>query len=135
MKKIALAGAILLAIAFFTDAAFAAKLVEAKTYRETFYIKDVSIVRKALLEACAQRKWEASEIHDGQIEAVLKSSKYSLTVSIVYNNNGYSISYKDSDGLRYNEQKNVIHSSYIRWLENLIRDANANINAMRNSNE
>ncbi|MDR0823320.1 MAG: hypothetical protein LBN20_06045 [Endomicrobium sp.] len=132
MKKIVLAVSVLLTIAFFANAAFAAKLVEAKTFKETFYIKDATVVRKALLAACAERKWDAKEIKTGQIEAVLRTTKYSLTVSIAYDNNGYSISYKDSVGLHYNEKKNVIHSSYIRWLDNLILDTNKNINTMRN---
>jgi len=129
MKKIISLSFVLL---LFASSVFAAKLVEPATVTEKFYIRDASVIEKAVMAAGLKRKWQATKVSDNQIEAVLSSSRYSLTVLISYSNEGYSIAYKDSVGLKYDSKRNLIHSSYSRWIDNLIKDINANINQMRN---
>ncbi|MDR2772860.1 MAG: hypothetical protein LBB93_05270 [Elusimicrobiota bacterium] len=111
---------------------FAAGLVEAATVTEQFHLRadKTPLVRKAIVKACEKRGWVVSKETDNEIEAILQKRSYSLTVSISYSNDGYSIAYKDSTGLKYDPEKNRIHSSYARWLKNLNIDINADINLL-----
>jgi hypothetical protein len=122
---------------FFVSTASAASLVEAAPISESFHLKasDTILVKQAIQKACASRKWLLSEKSADEMSAVLSSNRYSLNVTIKYSNDGYTISYKDSEGLKYDPQKNLIHPSYARWLANLNKDINANINALKELRE
>ena len=130
MKK---ALASLLIMLFAVSVALAATAVEAKPIIETFHLKgeNTPIVKRAILKACNDRKWVVSEKGAGEMIAVLSSgNRYSLAVLIKYSNEGYSIEYSDSEGMKYNAVKNTIHSSYGRWVNTLNKDINANINSL-----
>jgi hypothetical protein len=118
---------------FAVSAAFAAFAVEANPIVETFHLKasNTPIVKRAILKACNDRKWVVKEKEPGELIAVLSSGdRYSLAVLIKYSNEGYSIEYSDSEGMKYNAEKNTIHSSYERWIKTLNKDINTNINSL-----
>ncbi|MDR1952782.1 MAG: hypothetical protein LBQ37_04665 [Elusimicrobiota bacterium] len=130
MKKILL---VLFLLVFTVPGVFAAKMVEANSVEEKFYLRPehASFVHRAIVKACEDRKWRIVQDDGKEITAVLDGRNYSLTIAITYGNTGYTIAYKDSKGLKYNPEKNTIHSSYERWLRNLNKDINANINLLK----
>ena len=57
-------------------------------------------------------------------------SNHKMVVDIPYTERNYSIIYRDSENLRYNEKKNTIHPRYNKWVIRLSRCIN---NAITNS--
>jgi hypothetical protein len=88
-------------------------------------------VRRAITGAAAHRGW--SVIHDspGKMRLQLddKKGKYQLIVEAVYDEKRYSLKYVTSTGLRYKEEGGAryIHSSYGRWMDNLVQSINTEL--------
>jgi len=85
--------------------------------REVPALKDgtrmsIELVERAILEACARRKFQGIVTEPGTITAHWESHGHSFDVTIAYNESTYSIRYKDSERMDYNPKKNRIDDAY-----------------------
>ncbi len=69
-------------------------------------------VEKAILQACAHRKFQAAVVEPGLITARWVHGSHSFEVSIPYNESSYSIRYMDSQRMDYNPARNRIDDAY-----------------------
>jgi hypothetical protein len=77
-------------------------------------------VKVAIISAARKRGWIPTIKDDGKITAtLLVRSKHFAEVEISYNTNTYSIVYKSSRELDYNETKRKIHRNYNKWVSML----------------
>ncbi|MBM4128164.1 MAG: hypothetical protein FJ247_12580 [Nitrospira sp.] len=83
--------------------------------------KDVTLdqVTKAIIEAGTGLKWSMAVVKPGQIVGTLVVRSHSAVVDITYTTKAYSITYKDSNNLKYNAEKQTIHENYRGWIQNL----------------
>ena len=70
------------------------------------------VVERAILDACARRKFQASVEWPGLITARWEHRSHSFEVLIPYTASTYSIRYKDSQRMDYNPAKHRIDDSY-----------------------
>lgn len=74
-------------------------------------------VKAAVISGCRKRGWIPVVSGPNQITAKLDvRSKHFAEVDITYNVNTYSIVYKSSTNLDYNEEKRKIHRNYNKWV-------------------
>jgi hypothetical protein len=78
-----------------------------------------SEVEKAILSAATAIGWIPSAEGKNQIEAKLLVRKHELIINISYTAAQYTLTYKSSKNLDYNEAKQTIHSKYGQWVRNL----------------
>ena len=90
-----------------------------------------SDVEAAIYRGCSKRKWMPSKIRDGRIQATLFQRSHVAVVDIDYNADSFRVTYVRSENLRYKngsgEQR--IHSSYNKWVTNLVADIEEALNA------
>lgn len=55
----------------------------------------------------------------GYIVATLHLREHEAVVDIIYDTQSYSILYKSSQNLQYNETNRTIHKNYNSWIRNL----------------
>jgi hypothetical protein len=79
----------------------------------------VAEVEKAIMAAASALYWIPVPINDGIIEANLFIRKHELVVDIAYTATEYTIRYKSSKNLNYDEKKHTIHRNYEPWIKNL----------------
>ena len=79
-------------------------------------------VRKAIIRAGARRGWVFSDADEGKLVGTLSLRDHRATVDVSYSKDSYDIKYRDSQNLRYDAKKNVIHSNYNGWVQNLVTD-------------
>jgi hypothetical protein len=79
----------------------------------------VSLVERAILEACARRKFKATVVEPGLITARWESRGHFFEVSIPYNESTYSIRYLNSERMDYNPAKNRIDDAYNEYVAGL----------------
>lgn len=77
-------------------------------------------IKGAILSGCRKRGWMPLIDDERQITCSIsvRSSHYA-EVEIPYTEKSYSIYYKNSRDLDYNEQKQKIHRNYNKWVANL----------------
>jgi Fe-S-cluster-containing dehydrogenase component len=76
-------------------------------------------VEKAINDAAKELKWISRSTGAGNIEAQLFVRKHELVVDISYTKTEYTIKYKSSKNLNYDEKKQTIHGKYAEWVRNL----------------
>ncbi len=59
------------------------------------------------------------DIAPGHIEAKLPVRAHLAVTDIRFDTKTFSITYKDSVNLRYDPTKNLIHTNYSSWIQNL----------------
>ncbi|MFP4169069.1 MAG: hypothetical protein ACLFSY_09565 [Desulfonatronovibrionaceae bacterium] len=74
-------------------------------------------VAEAVRSGCVDKGWSPEDEAPGHIVATLHHGKLMAKVDISYDNNSYSIKYKDSRNLRHSG--NVIHKRYNGWIRHL----------------
>lgn len=74
-------------------------------------------VKNAIIRAGAGLGWQMKPIEQGHILGVLNLRSHVAKVDIRYDSETYSITYKDSTNLKYQDGK--IHSNYNGWIQNL----------------
>ncbi len=77
-------------------------------------------VEDALASGMVKRGWIPKVIAPGHLEARLLVRSHTATVDIEFDESTYSITYKDSDNLKY--KAGQIHRNYNRWVANLNLD-------------
>ena len=91
---------------------------------------DLSDVTKAIKTAGVGLGWQMKEETPGHIVGTLHLRSHVAIVDITYTLDDYSISYKDSTNLKYNPGSNSIHSSYNRWIGNLVKEIDTQLIAI-----
>lgn len=76
-------------------------------------------VQRAILDACARRKFDAKVEAPGAITARWTHGKHWFDVAITFSESAYSISYKDSGEMDYNPKKNRIDDAYTEYVDGL----------------
>ncbi|MCK5110668.1 MAG: hypothetical protein KAQ94_04030 [Arcobacteraceae bacterium] len=84
-------------------------------------------IYKAIKTAGTSLGWKMTKIQDGEIQGKLSLRGHVAIVKIVYDNTKYSINYASSINLKYDAEKNTIHSNYNGWIQNLENAINVQI--------
>ncbi len=84
-------------------------------------------VERAILDACARRKLQASVAEPGVIMARWEHGARSIEIRIPYSDSAYSIRYEDSRRMGYDPAKRSIKPSYNRLVELLAENIEANL--------
>ena len=79
----------------------------------------VGAVEKAILKAAQRRGWSPRIVKPGLIEASISVRTHRATIEIYYSESQYSIIYKSSENLNYNDGD--IHRNYNNWVIKLSR--------------
>lgn len=82
----------------------------------------------AIRRAGAGRGWVMKRRGPGKIEATLNIRVHTAVVEVSYNKKTFSINYKDSDNLSYDNGS--IHRNYNSWVKNLRQAILAQISAI-----
>lgn len=82
---------------------------------------DSKRAEEAIRNAGSRLGWEMATVQPGLIRGTLNLREHQAIVDIDYDGRGYSINYIDSENLQYDEEKNAIHKSYNKWIQNLER--------------
>lgn len=77
---------------------------------------------KAMVTGSMNRGWILKEIEPGHAEATIYVRSHMAKVDIRYDQSTYSITYNDSENLKYNPEKGTIHKSYNKWVATLNMD-------------
>ncbi len=74
-------------------------------------------VKNAIVAACKYKRWTPLIDEEGNLScSILVRSEHYAEVSIPFTESKYSIMYKDSRELDYNEAKQRIHRNYNKWV-------------------
>ena len=77
-------------------------------------------VREAIISGCKKKNWIPVIDDNGNIVcSITVRSRHFAEVEISYTTEKFSIVYKSSRGLDYNEKKQRIHRNYNKWVYNL----------------
>lgn len=76
-------------------------------------------IYNAIKNAGLSLGWIVKKSEPGIATAQLNLRKHMALVEIKYDNNNYSINYKNSMHLKYDPAKNTIHNNYNGWIQNL----------------
>lgn len=76
--------------------------------------KTLESVKKAIIAGASKRKWRLKEVGPGHLEAQIYVRKHEAKVDIVFTDSNYSITYKETVNLKYNNGK--IHKNYNKWI-------------------
>ncbi len=80
--------------------------------------KSLDEVEKAILAGAASRGWSSSIEKPGHIVSSINvRNKHQAVIDIFYTGKEYSINYKESSGLKY--ENGNIHPNYNNWMINL----------------
>jgi len=85
-------------------------------------------VKQAIVTALTKREWSVQRVNPGQIQAeITVREKFHVEIDINYSADGYTIVYRDSSGMGYQDGK--IHKNYLRWVRFLDQDILAELRA------
>ena len=77
-------------------------------------------VRKGISIGCKERGWSPAVVAEQTMRAsILVRGKHYVEVEIPYTTTSYSIIYRSSRGMDYNEEKQKIHRKYNGWVGKL----------------
>jgi hypothetical protein len=84
-------------------------------------------VERAILDACARRKFKATVVEPGVINARWEHRGHSFDINIPYTNSTYSIRYKDSVRMDFNPEKRRIDDAYNEYVAGLAEHIEAGL--------
>ena len=76
-------------------------------------------VRKEIIAAGVAAGWQMAVSKPGEIIGTLNIRSHQSVVSIPYTSKKYSILYKESTNLKYDEKAQTIHENYASWIQRL----------------
>ncbi len=76
-------------------------------------------IYSAIKKAGVGLGWIVKKVKPGLAEGRLNLRTHMALVEIPYGKDGYSINYKKSINLNYDQEKGLIHSNYNGWVQNL----------------
>ncbi|MFA6698602.1 MAG: hypothetical protein WCS28_00410 [Thiomicrospira sp.] len=93
-------------------------------------IKSAEQVQKAIKLAGSSLGWIITDDGANKMKGVITLRSHQAEISIPYTAKNYSIVYRSSSNLNYNEADNSIHKNYNGWVQNLDRSIKAQLAAM-----
>jgi len=81
------------------------------------YDLDMEIIKKAVIDGCANGNWVGRHIKDGHVQCTLYIRSHMAKVDIRFDENSYSITYNSSENLKYKAGR--IHRNYNKWVQGL----------------
>lgn len=88
---------------------------------------DTTKFKNAVVKAATDLGWQILEKKNGEINIRYARSNWWVTTKIVYSKNGYNYVYVDSENLKADKEKKVIHRNYLgRWIPNLEKNIAVN---------
>ncbi len=87
-------------------------------------------VFKAIVRAGASKGWMIRRVDEHTAIGTLNVRDHQAVVTIKFNPKEYSITYKSSMNLKYNAEKNTIHSNYNGWIQNLRNAINTQLSLL-----
>lgn len=87
-------------------------------------------IANAIVRAGGILGWEMKKVRKGEIIGTLHLRSHMAQVRIPYTNKDYSILYNGSSNLKYNQEKNTIHSNYNGWVQNLNREIQSQLSRL-----
>lgn len=81
-------------------------------------------VGSTLAAAARYKRWTVAEVEDGYLRAQINVRKHFAAIDIRYTNATYSITYRDSEVLKYDGSK--IHRNYNKWIKLIEKVADEN---------
>ena len=79
--------------------------------------KSLEQVKNGIIAGCKYKRWVPVEEEPGKISCSISvRAKHYAEVEITHTESSYSINYKDSRDLDYNEKKQKIHRNYNKWV-------------------
>ncbi|MEM6942338.1 MAG: hypothetical protein AAF416_04525 [Pseudomonadota bacterium] len=92
----------------------------------------LSEYERAIIRAGSNRGWTFSRLETGHLEGrILVRGKHTAVVDVFFDDETFSILYKDSSNLEYNEAAATIHPNYNSWVRNLEQDIQAEVQRLR----
>lgn len=85
-------------------------------------------LEKTIRVAAANRGWTVKRMGRGKIEARIAVRDHVAVIDISYSRKQYSITYKESQNLKYDGSR--IHKNYNSWIQLLANDINARVSAL-----
>lgn len=74
-------------------------------------------IKEAIISGCRKRGWTPILENESKVRAtILVRSKHHAEIEIPFTERSYSIIYKSSRNLDYNEKKQKIHRNYNKWI-------------------
>ncbi len=118
MKKIIGTSLFIFALLFSLTGCGVAQIKNVPT-QPTLVEKPKEDVYKAIYRAGASLGWRITKVDENTLLGTLNLRSHTAVVTIKYSAKDYSITYKSSINLNYNEEQNKIHSNYNGWISNL----------------
>lgn len=88
----------------------------------------MSDVKKAIIRAGGTLGWQMTSDKPGHMVGTLHLRDHMAQVDINYSTKSYSITYKDSQNLKYDGTN--IHNNYNGWVQNLQRNIDVQLSTM-----
>ncbi|WP_292255225.1 hypothetical protein, partial [Marinospirillum sp.] len=90
--------------------------------------RTIEQVRDGIATAARQRGWTVAPGQGNElIASILVRNRHYAEVSITYTVETFSIKYRDSRELNYNEARNTIHRNYNNWVITLSNDIKSHL--------
>ena len=86
-------------------------------------------VQQSIQTAGQLRGWTMTSVKPGLMQGSIDSHGHYASITIPYDDNFYSINYKDSYGLKYNGT--TIHRNYNKWIATLNQEIQTQLNATK----
>lgn len=118
MKKLLKLSTLLLLTAFMTSGCRSGAVYNVENSKIDNQ-KSSEVVYRAIKEAGQSLGWKITKIRPGVAEGKLYLRTHLAVVRINYSSSAYSIHYVSSKNLKYNAEKQTIHSNYNGWVQNL----------------
>ena len=98
--------------------------------QSTLVEKPKEDVYKAIYRAGTSLGWRIKKVDENTLLGTLNLRSHTAVVTIKYSAKDYSITYKSSIDLDYNEEQNNIHSNYNGWISNLEKSIRIQLDTM-----
>jgi hypothetical protein len=98
--------------------------------RVSFAPEEKTAVERAIVAGIAKRGWIPTREGPGVMLGTLHLRTHTAVVRIEYTEDSYQLTYLRSDNLNYAREKNgseVIHRNYNAWVQNLVKDIDAQL--------
>lgn len=117
MSKLKTLTSLLIALAITACVSHATNIynVDGASYNATDPL-DAKSAEQAIKNAGSKIGWNMETIRPGLIRGTLNLREHLAVIDIDYDAQGFSINYVDSENLNYDEEANVIHKSYNKWI-------------------
>lgn len=88
--------------------------------------KSAADAKKIILAAALSRGWRVVKESPNNVRFQYSRGRHTAVIEVPFTANSYGIKYVSSDNLNYGERDSgkVIHPTYNKWVDNLVRSIN-----------